>query len=102
MLARRQIAAAACWGFANIPTRQAAAKQPLAFIRRLEFPAAAAQGVAGRAVHPAGAGLRPARRSLALDETPSPVKLAGAALILFGLVVNAGRLGRLRPAKAAA
>lgn len=34
---------------------------------------------------------------LVLDETPSEVKLGGAALILFGLMVNAGLLKRLLP-----
>lgn len=34
---------------------------------------------------------------LVLDETPSGIKLGGAALILFGLMVNAGLLKRLLP-----
>lgn len=148
------IAAAACWGFANILTRQAAAKQPLAFMVWVsavpplpmfalswifEGEAAIANAFAGldavgvSAVLYIGllsttacfAGwsflLRQHKASLVapftllvpvfgllsaalvLDETPSPVKLSGAALILLGLVVNAGLLGRmLRPAKAAA
>lgn len=140
------IAAAACWGFANILTRRAAAPNPLAFMIWVsavpplpmfglswifEGPAAIAAAFAGLelrgllAVLYIGllsttacfAGwsllLRQHTASLVapftllvpvfgllsawavLDEMPSALELGGAALILFGLLVNAGLLKRL-------
>ncbi|QDO96757.1 EamA family transporter [Ferrovibrio terrae] len=140
------IAAAACWGLANIMTRRAAAPKPLAFMIWVsavpplpmfglswifEGPDAMAAAFAGLelrgllAVLYIGllsttacfAGwsllLRQHTASLVapftllvpvfgllsawavLDEMPSTIKLGGAALILFGLLVNAGLLKRL-------
>lgn len=140
------IAAAACWGLANIMTRRVAAPKPLAFMIWVsavpplpmfalswifEGPAAIASAFAGielrglLAVLYIGllsttacfAGwsllLRQHTASLVapftllvpvfgllsawavLDEMPSAIKLGGAALILFGLLVNAGLLKRL-------
>lgn len=140
------IAAAACWGFANILTRRAAAPNPLAFMIWVsavpplpmfglswifEGPAAITAAFAGLelrgllAVLYIGllsttacfAGwsllLRQHTASLVapftllvpvfgllsawavLDEMPSTLELGGAALILFGLLVNAGLLKRL-------
>lgn len=139
------IAAAACWGFANILTRRAAAKQPLAFMVWVsavpplpmlglswlfEGEAAITQALAGLdakgmlAVLYIGLlsttacfaawsfllrqykaslvapftllvpvfGL--ASAALVLDEMPSAPELAGSALILLGLMVNAGLLTR--------
>jgi O-acetylserine/cysteine efflux transporter len=140
------IAAAACWGIANIMTRHAAAPKPLAFMIWVsavpplpmfglswifEGPDAMAAAFAGLelrgllAVLYIGllsttacfAGwsllLRQHNASLVapftllvpvfgllsawavLDEMPSTIKLGGAALILLGLLVNAGLLKRL-------
>jgi O-acetylserine/cysteine efflux transporter len=140
------IAAAACWGIANIMTRHAAAPKPLAFMIWVsavpplpmfglswifEGPDAMAAAFAGLelrgllAVLYIGllsttacfAGwsllLRQHTASLVapftllvpvfgllsawavLDEMPSTIKLGGAALILLGLLVNAGLLRRL-------
>lgn len=140
------IAAAACWGVANIMTRHAAAPKPLAFMIWVsavpplpmfglswifEGPDAMAAAFAGLelrgllAVLYIGllsttacfAGwsllLRQHTASLVapftllvpvfgllsawavLDEVPSTIKLGGAALILLGLLVNAGLLRRL-------
>ena len=140
------IAAAACWGFANILTRQAAARQPLAFMVWVSavpplpmfglswtFEGEAAIMAALASVDWRGIAavlyigllsttacfavwsflLRQYKASivapftllvpvfglvsasLVLDETPTPAKAAGAALILFGLLVNAGLLRRL-------
>lgn len=142
------ILAAACWGFANILTRRAAAKQPLAFMVWVSavpplpmfglswlFEGEAAITAAMQSLDARGIMavlyigllsttacfaawsflLRQYKASivapftllvpvfgllsagLVLDETPSAVKLAGAALILFGLMVNAGLLKRLLP-----
>lgn len=141
------IAAAACWGFANILTRRAAAKRPLAFMVWVsavpplpmlclswvfEGEAAITQAIAGLdakgilAVLYIGLlsttacfaawsfllrqykaslvapftllvpvfGL--ASAALVLDEMPSTPELAGSALILLGLMVNAGLLTRWR------
>lgn len=140
------IAAAACWGFANIMTRRAAAPQPLAFMIWVsavpplpmfglswifEGPEAIAAAFAGLELRGVAAVLyigllsttacfagwslllRQHNASLVapftllvpvfgllsawavLDEMPSTIKLGGAALILFGLLVNAGLLRRL-------
>lgn len=140
------IAAAACWGFANIMTRRAAAPNPLAFMIWVsavpplpmfalswifEGPAAIAAAFAGIELRGVAAVLyigllsttvcfagwslllRQHNASLVapftllvpvfgllsawavLDEMPSAIKLGGAALILFGLLVNAGLLKRL-------
>jgi O-acetylserine/cysteine efflux transporter len=140
------IAAAACWGFANIMTRRAAAPNPLAFMIWVsavpplpmlglswifEGPDAMAAAFASLDLHGVAAVLyigllsttacfagwslllRQHTASLVapftllvpvfgllsawavLDEMPSTIKLGGAALILFGLLVNAGVLRRL-------
>jgi O-acetylserine/cysteine efflux transporter len=140
------IAAAACWGFANIMTRRAAAPKPLAFMIWVsavpplpmfglswifEGPDAIAAAFAGIELRGAMAVLyigllsttacfagwslllRQHNASLVapftllvpvfgllsawavLDEMPSTIKLGGAALILLGLLVNAGLLRRL-------
>jgi O-acetylserine/cysteine efflux transporter len=140
------IAAAACWGLANIMTRRAAAPNPLAFMIWVsavpplpmfglswifEGPDAIAAAFAGLELRGIAsvlyigllsttacfAGwsllLRQHNASLVapftllvpvfgllsawavLDEMPSELELGGAALILFGLLVNAGLLRRL-------
>lgn len=140
------IAAAACWGLANVMTRRAAAPQPLAFMIWVsavpplpmvglswifEGPDAIVAAVAGLDLRGLAAVLyigllsttacfagwslllRQHTASLVapftllvpvfglvsawavLDEMPSAIKLGGAALILFGLLVNAGLLKRL-------
>ncbi len=140
------IAAAACWGLANIMTRHAAAPHPLAFMIWVsavpplpmlglswifEGPAAIAAAFAGIELRGVAAVLyigllsttacfagwslllRQHNASLVapftllvpvfgllsawavLDEMPSTIKLGGAALILLGLLVNAGLLRRL-------
>ncbi|PJI43796.1 EamA family transporter [Ferrovibrio sp.] len=140
------IAAAACWGLANIMTRRAAAPNPLAFMIWVsavpplpmfglswifEGPDTIAAAFASLELRgllavlyigllsttAAFAGwsllLRQHNASLVapftllvpvfgllsawavLDEMPSTMKLGGAALILFGLLVNAGLLRRL-------
>ena len=140
------IAAAACWGLANIMTRRTAAPNPLAFMIwvsavpplpmfglswMFEGPDAIAAAFAGLDVRGLLAVLyigllsttacfaawsfllRQYSASLVapftllvpvfgllsawavLDEMPSAIKLGGAALILFGLLVNAGLLRRL-------
>jgi O-acetylserine/cysteine efflux transporter len=140
------IAAAACWGLANIMTRRAAAPQPLAFMIWVsavpplpmlglswifEGPEAIASAFAGLETRGILAVLyigllsttacfaawsfllRQYKASLVapftllvpvfgllsawavLDEMPSGVKLGGAALVLFGLMVNAGLLKRV-------
>ncbi|MEK9969800.1 MAG: EamA family transporter [Ferrovibrio sp.] len=140
------IAAAACWGLANILTRRAAAPQPLAFMIWVSavpplpmlglswiFEGPDAIAAAFAALEPRGIAavlyigllsttacfaawsflLRQYTASLVapftllvpvfgllsawavLDEIPSAIKLGGAALILFGLLVNAGLLKRL-------
>ncbi len=140
------IAAAACWGFANIMTRRAAAPNPLAFMIWVsavpplpmlglswifEGPDAMAAAFASLDLRGVGAVLyigllsttacfagwslllRQHTASLVapftllvpvfgllsawavLDEMPSTIKLGGAALILLGLLVNAGLLRRL-------
>ncbi|MFN4309845.1 MAG: EamA family transporter [Ferrovibrio sp.] len=147
------IAAAACWGFANILTRRAAAKQPLAFMVWVsavpplpmlglswifEGEAAIMQALASLDAKGVLAVLyigllsttacfaawsfllRQYKASLVapftllvpvfglasaavvLDEMPSAFELAGSALILLGLMVNAGLLTRWmrRPAAA--
>lgn len=148
------IAAAACWGLANIMTRRAAPPQPLSFMIWVsavpplpmfglswifEGPDAMAAAFATLDLRGIMAVLyigllsttacfaawsfllRQYKASLVapftllvpvfgllsaalvLDETPSAIKLAGAALILFGLTVNAGLLkglAGLRLAKA--
>jgi O-acetylserine/cysteine efflux transporter len=142
------ILAAACWGFANILTRKASARQPLAFMVWVSavpplpmfglswiFEGEAAIMAALQSLDARGIMavlyigllsttacfaawsflLRQYKASivapftllvpvfgllsagLVLDETPSAVKLGGAALILFGLMVNAGLLKRLLP-----
>lgn len=147
------IAAAACWGFANILTRQAAASRPLAFMVWVsavpplpmfglswvfEGEAAILAALSGLELRGILAVLyigllsttacfavwsfllRQYKASIVapftllvpvfglasagvvLDETPSAAKAAGAALILVGLMVNAGLLRRLvrQPASA--
>lgn len=147
------IAAAACWGLANIMTRHVAAPNPLAFMIWVsavpplpllglswvfEGPDAIAAAFGGLDLHGICAVLyigllsttacfagwslllRQHNASLVapftllvpvfgllsawavLDEMPSAIKLGGAALILFGLLVNAGLLRRLlqQPARA--
>lgn len=147
------IAAAACWGLANIITRRAAASNPLAFMIWVsavpplpmlglswifEGPEAIAAAFAGLETRGilavlyigllsttacfAGWSLLLRQHSASLvapftllvpvfgllsawavlDEMPSEIKLGGAALILFGLLVNAGLLKRLllRPQRA--
>lgn len=140
------IAAAACWGLANVMTRRAAAPRPLAFMIWVsavpplpllglswifEGPDAIAAAIAGLDLRgllavlyigllstTAGFAvwsflLRQYRASLVapftllvpvfgllsawavLDEMPSRIKLGGAVLILFGLMVNAGLLKRV-------
>lgn len=140
------IAAAACWGLANIMTRRAAAPQPLAFMIWVSaVPPLPMLGLSwifegGDAIAAAFAELelrgilavlyigllsttacfaawsfllRQYQASLVapftllvpvfgllsawamLDEVPSGVKLGGAVLILFGLMVNAGLLKRV-------
>jgi O-acetylserine/cysteine efflux transporter len=140
------IAAAACWGLANIMTRHAAAPHPLAFMIWVsavpplpmlglswifEGPDAIAAAFAGIELRGVAAVLyigllsttacfagwslllRQHNASLVapftllvpvfgllsawavLDEMPSTIKLGGAALILLGLLVNAGLLRRL-------
>lgn len=140
------IAAAACWGLANIMTRRTAAPNPLAFMIWVsavpplpmfglswifEGPDAIAAAFAGIELRGVAAVLyigllsttacfagwslllRQHNASLVapftllvpvfgllsawavLDEMPSTIKLGGAALILFGLLVNAGLLRRL-------
>jgi len=140
------IAAAACWGFANIMTRRTAAPNPLAFMIWVsavpplpmlglswifEGPEAIATAFAGIELRGVAAVLyigllsttacfagwslllRQHNASLVapftllvpvfgllsawavLDEMPSTIKLGGAALILLGLLVNAGLLRRL-------
>jgi len=142
------ILAAACWGFANILTRKAAAPQPLAFMvwvsavpplpmfglswifEGQDAIAAALGGLGMKGVLTTlyigllsttacfaawSFLLRQYKASivapftllvpvfglisagLVLDETPSEIKLGGAALILFGLMVNAGIWKRLLP-----
>lgn len=142
------IAAAACWGLANIMTRHVAAPQPLAFMIWVsavpplpmfglswvfEGPDAIGAALAGIDLRGLAAVLyigllsttvcfagwslllRQHNASLVapftllvpvfgllsawavLDEMPSAIKLGGAALILFGLLVNAGLLKRLLP-----
>lgn len=140
------IAAAACWGLANIMTRRTAAPNPLAFMIWVsavpplpmfglswifEGPDAIAAAFAGLDLRGMAAVLyigllsttvcfagwslllRQHTASLVapftllvpvfgllsawavLDEMPSALELGGAALILFGLLVNAGLLRRL-------
>lgn len=140
------IAAAACWGLANVMTRRAAPPQPLAFMIWVsavpplpmlglswifEGPDAIAAAFAGLELRGVAAVLyigllsttacfaawsfllRQYKASLVapftllvpvfgllsawavLDEMPSEIKLGGAALILFGLMVNAGLLKRV-------
>lgn len=140
------IAAAACWGLANIMTRRTAAPNPLAFMIWVsavpplpmfglswifEGPEAIAAAFAGIELRGVAAVLyigllsttacfagwslllRQHNASLVapftllvpvfgllsawavLDEMPSSIKLGGAALILLGLLVNAGLLRRL-------
>ncbi len=142
------IAAAACWGLANIMTRHVAAPQPLAFMIWVsavpplpmfglswvfEGPDAIGAALAGIDLRGLAAVLyigllsttvcfagwslllRQHNASLVapftllvpvfgllsawavLDEMPSALELGGAALILFGLLVNAGLLKRLLP-----